>query len=59
MVTTLQRALAIVEALPVDRSCHGCNRFTVDTGRCSQWQDVVPIEARADGCDVWLEQVPF
>jgi hypothetical protein len=59
MVQTLQQALRIVQALPVDRGCMRCDHLDQPTGRCHVWQSVVPTEHRAAGCDKFEDTIPF
>ena len=54
---TLTAALSIVQALPEDRSCAGCENFI--KGDCAKWGAPVPAEAQADGCQEWAEAIPF
>lgn len=49
------------------RSCHRCRHFSVSQASptqpafyCKQWEDVVPADARDDGCDkFYLDEIPF
>ena len=56
-IETLTEALRIVQALPEDRACGGCDYF--DKGHCYKWGAPVPEEAQAAGCDEWIEEIPF
>lgn len=59
MCQTLRDALAIVEALPEDRSCRLCEHFEELRGYCSEWRSNVPSDARAQGCERWESDIPF
>ena len=56
-IETLTEALRIVQALPEDRACGGCDYF--DNGHCRKWGAPVPEEAQAAGCDEWIDDIPF
>jgi hypothetical protein len=56
-INTLTAALSIVQALPEDRACAACDHF--DKGHCAKWDATVPAEAQADGCQEWVENIPF
>ena len=56
-IAALIEAMRIVQALPEDRSCPGCDYF--DKGACHKWGTPVPEEAQATGCDEWVEDIPF
>jgi len=58
MLATLEQAIAIVRALPEDRSCRGCDWLGAG-GVCGHWKVVVPAEAQAEGCERWIEGIPF
>lgn len=57
MVAQLQATLRLLEALPENRSCHGCGAF--DAGICQNFNAEVPAEFQAKGCDQWFEPIPF
>ena len=59
MAETLQRALAIVQALPAITPCSACDHLVQPTGFCRIWQSVVPPEHRAAGCDKFEDEIPF
>jgi hypothetical protein len=59
MAETLQRALAIVQALPASTPCMACDHLDQPTGRCHVWQSVVPPEHRAAGCPKFEDTIPF
>lgn len=56
-IETLNRALAIVNALPATTPCSGCGQF--EDGFCHHWKAKVPVDAQADGCEQWEEEIPF
>ena len=56
-IETLTMALSIIQALPENRACSGCENFI--KGDCAKWGAPVPTEAQADGCDEWVESLPF
>lgn len=39
--------------------CFTCDKYEVGSGFCEQWQDIVPIENRMEGCDHWVDWIPF
>lgn len=47
----------------VDMGCKGCMHFfrlSQSADRCTHWQDTVPIEHQAAGCDAWeYDEIPF
>lgn len=56
-VAALQKAIEVVQSMPVIRPCEQCEHF--DQGLCHVWKAQVPTEARAAGCDKWEEGIPF
>lgn len=58
MLQTLQQAADIVARLPEDRSCRGCDNFD-EGGQCGLYRMRVPAEHIEQGCDSWIERVPF
>lgn len=59
MLEQLQLAMAVVQSLPEDRSCRGCESYNTDTHVCNHWNGEVPEQARGTGCDQWSELLPF
>jgi hypothetical protein len=47
----------------VDMGCKGCMHLGTQAGLpdyCTHWQDKVPAEHQAAGCDAWeYDEVPF
>jgi hypothetical protein len=56
-IETLTAAMRIIQALPENRACSGCENFI--KGDCAKWGVPVPAEAQSDGCDEWQESIPF
>lgn len=58
MLATLKLASEIVARLPEDRSCRGCDRYD-EGGNCTIFRVVVPRDFVEQGCDGWIERIPF
>lgn len=60
LLTTLQQQMEIIKSLPVATPCAACAHFSPDVGVCNKWAAIVPVEARAAGCEHWVDgEVPF
>ena len=49
----------VLAQYPEDRSCHTCINYDPDGGYCGNWKQNVPEAHRENGCDHYLEDIPF
>jgi len=56
LIEGFQRA---VEATVPETRCSECEHFDPGAGFCAEWQAAVPETARPQGCERWLEAIPF
>jgi hypothetical protein len=54
----LGEAMAIVQALPENRSCTACDHLK-PAQRCSKFDQDVPADFLEQGCEAFEERVPF
>ena len=58
-IAELERALAVLRSMQTATPCVKCDRFDDETGACAIWVQIVPLEHRANGCENWIELIPF
>ena len=57
-IRVLGEALEILRALPIPKDCTNCDNMG-EAGLCDRWQAIVPLDELSNGCDQWLEKIPF
>lgn len=57
MISQLEATLAHLKKCPPKQCCLNCDNY--DKGHCLHWKANVPTENQEDGCDEWIESLPF
>ena len=59
IIHALEHALNIAKQLTTQPRCAWCEEMDTQTNYCEYWQQEVPLEAQADGCNHFSPLVPF
>ena len=59
-IVTLERAIQIIQAIPVTRPCIDCTHGEPSQGRfCELYGQDIPESWQKTGCDNWQDVIPF